>query len=427
MEGFKKGAIITLNDGKTVKVNKELGKGGQGIVYDVSLDNKHYALKWYLPEYLKSINQKEFYDNLRANQETGAPSNQFLWPLSISTYTKDSFGYLMELRPSRYIDFTSILNVKKRFKNVKTQLTAARNISIAFQSLHKRGYSYQDINDGNFFIDINNGDVLVCDNDNVAPYGTWMGMAGKDRYMAPEVVLREKHAGMESDLFSLAVIIFMILFNSHPLEGKQVHECPCLTANYIKKFYAENPVFIFDPNNDQNRPVIGIDNNVLVLWPYYDQKIKDLFIRSFTKGLKESGYRVRENEWIACLDEIINSILICPHCGGEHFYVPGNDDKLTYYCEDCKNSIRKPFYFTDVQSIVLLHPQKKLILGNELIGEIVESTKHKGLWGIKNKSANTIVLSIDNGNQYLAKKDEIIPLFANGELIINSKKYKVKI
>ena len=426
MDEFKKGTIITLNDGKIVKINKELGKGGQGIVYDVISDGKHYALKWYLPDYLKSINQKEFYENLIANQEMGAPSNQFLWPLSISKYKKDSFGYLMELRPTRFIDFTSILNIKKRFKDVRTQLTAARNICLAFQSLHRKGYSYQDINDGNFFIDINNGDVLICDNDNVAPYGTWMGMAGKDRYMAPEVVLREKHAGMESDLFSLAIIIFMILFNSHPLEGEQVHECPCLTINYIKKFYAENPIFVFDPNNDKNRPVIGIDNNILVLWPYYKKNIKELFVRSFTKGLKEPGYRVRENEWIECLDDTINSILICPYCGGEQFYIPNNDNKLTYYCEDCKKPNRKPFYIIENQKHNLLYPNKKLIVQNEILGEIIESTKHKGLWGIINRSKSDIKLFIDD-KQYIAKENEVLPLFVNGEMQINNIKYLIKI
>ena len=30
------------------------------------------------------------------------------------------------------------------------------------------GYSYQDLNDGNFFINPQSGDVLICDNDNVA-------------------------------------------------------------------------------------------------------------------------------------------------------------------------------------------------------------------------------------------------------------------
>lgn len=33
---------------------------------------------------------------------------------------------------------------------------------------------------------------MICDNDNVAPYGENLGIAGKCRYMAPEVVIGKR-------------------------------------------------------------------------------------------------------------------------------------------------------------------------------------------------------------------------------------------
>ena len=45
------------------------------------------------------------------------------------------------------------------------------------------------------------GDVLICDNDNVAPYGTNLGIAGKCRYMIIPYA-------------SNGVIVFLILFKS---------------------------------------------------------------------------------------------------------------------------------------------------------------------------------------------------------------------
>ena len=36
----------------------------------------------------------------------------------------------------------------------------------AFKKLHEMGYSYQDSNDGSFFIDPDTDDLLICDNDN---------------------------------------------------------------------------------------------------------------------------------------------------------------------------------------------------------------------------------------------------------------------
>ena len=79
MNSFKKNQEIVLKNGEKVIVNKLLGQGGQGAVYEVTKGGKKYALKWYLPEYLRRIDQKKFYDNLCANQQAGSPSNNFLW------------------------------------------------------------------------------------------------------------------------------------------------------------------------------------------------------------------------------------------------------------------------------------------------------------------------------------------------------------
>ena len=408
---FQKGEFVKLKNGLTIKIEKMLGKGGQGAVYEASKNGKKYALKWYLPEYLKQIDQKKFYSNLEKNIEAGTPSDMFLWPLEVSEYAKDSFGYLMELRPKNYSSFTSILNAQSKFDNVSTQIKAAKNICEAFRCLHSNGYSYQDLNDGNFFVDMKTGDVLVCDNDNVAPYGDWMGMAGKDRYMAPEVVIGKKHAGMESDLFSLAVVLYMLFFISHPLEGRSVHACPCLTTQFIRKFYAESPVFVMDPNNDTNRPVKGIDNNILTLWPLYPQSIKDLFTRSFTNGLHDAGYRVRENEWIECFNKLLDSIVKCPICGGEQFYEIKHDGRQTFICEDCNSEIRKP-YILETQ-----HISKVLYLGNQVslngktIGKVVESKKHPGLWGIQNDTEDAWQAELPNGKELTVVKGKSVPLF----------------
>lgn len=78
------------------------------------------------------------------------------------------------------------------------------------------------------------GDLLICDNDNIAPYGTNTGILGKCRYMAPEIVRKEKQPDAQSDRFSLAVILFLLFFNNHPLEGALVANCPCMTENMKK-------------------------------------------------------------------------------------------------------------------------------------------------------------------------------------------------
>ena len=75
---------------------------------------------------------------------------------------------------------------------MKTIIDAALNIVSAYRILHNNGYCYQDLNNGNFFINPDTGRVLICDNDNVAPDGTHTGIIGKPGYIAPEIILGQK-------------------------------------------------------------------------------------------------------------------------------------------------------------------------------------------------------------------------------------------
>ena len=212
MEEFKKGKKLRLLNGETVTVQSKIGEGGQGIVYSVDYNGKKYALKWYLPNYLRGLkpNCKHFYDNVVRNVEDGAPSSQFLWMQAVAVTGKHSngFGYLMELRPSNYAEFTKFIKAKEKFTSTQAVINAAVNVVSAFQALHRSGKSYQDISPGNFFIDKNTGEVLICDNDNVAPYGSNLGVGGTPGYMAPEVILGKSTPNTDTDLFSLAVILF---------------------------------------------------------------------------------------------------------------------------------------------------------------------------------------------------------------------------
>ena len=75
MADLAKGTRISLTDGGCVTIIKELGRGGQGIVYLVDLNGEQKALKWYL-----TAPDEKFYRNLEKNIMNGAPSDAFLWP-----------------------------------------------------------------------------------------------------------------------------------------------------------------------------------------------------------------------------------------------------------------------------------------------------------------------------------------------------------
>ncbi|MCQ2388063.1 MAG: serine/threonine-protein kinase [Clostridia bacterium] len=117
-------------------------------------------------------------------------------------------GYLMDLRPKNFVSFVSYLTGKHPFKNRATMLKWCIKLCTAFKKLHEMGYSYQDLNDGSFFMDPDTGDLLICDNDNVTADKKNLGILGKMRYMAPEIVRGEQMPDVHSDRFSLAVTMF---------------------------------------------------------------------------------------------------------------------------------------------------------------------------------------------------------------------------
>lgn len=58
MADLAKGRRISLTNGGCVTIIKELGRGGQGIVYLVDLNGEQKVLKWYLTAPEREVLQK---------------------------------------------------------------------------------------------------------------------------------------------------------------------------------------------------------------------------------------------------------------------------------------------------------------------------------------------------------------------------------
>ena len=388
---FYPGDIIPLENGNSATILEKLGEGGQGIVYRVQIDNQQYALKWYFPQ--KISRPAEFYRNLKDNIEKGSPNDAFLWPKYLTTDSNGNFGYIMDLRPQNYRDFSDILLNKADFSKLSDVVQTGLNIVNGFRDLHRKGYSYQDLNDGNFFIDPTSGNVLICDNDNVAPYGTNLGIAGKARYMAPEVVRSKNRPDNITDRFSLAVVLFLLFFRNHPLEGKRLVQCPCLTEELELKFYGKEPVFILDPENETNRPVCNIHNNVIRLWPLFPKFIRELFEKVFSKEcLNRERNRPTDNEWQIALTNLRSCIATCANCGEETFM-----DESLGKCINCGCPIPKQRILEckDGKYKVVLFPGNKIYLCHteavsddyqEVTGQVIANPQNPKIWGLRNLS-----------------------------------------
>lgn len=415
MKEFTKGQRIKVVSGGELEVIQKLGEGGQGVVYKVKYNGKDLALKWYFGNKLNDPDR--FYRNIQNNIKKGAPTEAFLWPLEITEYFEGSFGYLMELRPPEYKDFSLFLLAKARFNGIAAVVNAALCITNGFRALHNSGFSYQDLNDGNFFVNPQTGDVLICDNDNVAEYGDALGIAGKCRYMAPEVVMGKEKPSVHTDKFSLAVVLYLLLFLNHPLEGKRTM-CPCLTEELERKFYGSEPVFVWDPSNDTNRPVRGAHVNEIKLWPIYPKFVRETFEEAFSQETMigaDIKHRVGEKRWQEVFTSLRDCLAVCS-CGGETFI---DVNQPSCKCINCGKELQRPLVMKVKKYNVVLQPGKKIYACHavydsddfkEINGKIITSRQDPSLTGLRNDSDSSWTAILPNGTSKSYAKGQVIKL-----------------
>ena len=140
--------------------------------------------------------------------------------------------------------------------------------------------------------------------------------------MAPEIVMGKGKIKPDtmSDLYSLALLIFMLFTNTHPLEGKKIKKCGNIDA-LSDELYGKGATFMLDPKDKSNSPLQAIHQNVISIWPYFPSYIKDIFIKAFSREalIKNVNYRPREIEWMENIAKFRNDIIICEKCGNSVF------------------------------------------------------------------------------------------------------------
>jgi len=422
---LKEGAKVNIESGVEALVGKELGRGGQGIAYIIKLNDKQYALKWYT---CKFADREAFRKNMQKNINEGPPDDKFLWPLFMTVEHKGQFGYVMNLRPKEFSDFSDILNNKVKFPSTAMVIKSALNIVNGFRELHRKGLSYQDLNDGNFFINVQTGAVLICDNDNVTPDGhkNAGNIGGKPGYMAPEIVRGAAHPNSLTDCHSLAVILFKLFCRHDPLMGEQYVKSVCITEQREAELYGTKPVFVFDPKDKSNRPVAGVHPNPIKLWPRYPAFLQEAFITSFVEGMKDPNKRLPENEWQKILIRLHDEVLICLTCKNELLL---NQYGIGGIKCACGSTYSYPLRLKTDKYAVPLFPGNKLYAchttgGSDdydtLTGEVIVNKNNPTLWGIKNLSKNTWFITSPGGEAKPIESGAVVPIATQLPITLNS-------
>ncbi|MCR5214662.1 MAG: serine/threonine-protein kinase [Eubacterium sp.] len=411
---------VRFSNGKVLTITQKLGEGGQGTVYmgvDKNTGEK-YAVKCPFPDKYSDI--KKHYDYIENQIRTGPPAKVFTWPLFMSEWMNGTFAYAMNLIPKDYKCLSNYIMAKVRFKNLDVMIDSCIRIVEAFRLLHNAGYSYQDLNEENLFINPNTGEIIICDTENVMGQGHYSGVRGKARYMAPEVVRGEAMPNKETDKFSMALILFMIMVGDHPLEGARTN-VPCLTSKYDMRFFGKEPLFCFDKNDDSNMPREGIHNNAINIWNCIPKYIKEAFEKSFSQdSLLRAEGRLQEQEWIHLLMRLKSSITKCPICGNDVFV-----DCHDSYCDACGKTIIAPGYLkfksrTGMDILVPIYQDTRLFDyhlnydSSDYFTVKANVMAKPGKYGLLNKSGEDWQISSADGSRKSIRRNKEIAVLGSG-------------
>jgi DNA-binding helix-hairpin-helix protein with protein kinase domain len=320
--------------GTAVSVGPRLGEGAQGVVHEAAFGSFACVVKWYrtVPK------PAELRRSIAALAERGRPHRAFIWPIDVVVSDElPGFGYVMSRLEPSFVSFAQLLGRTEQ-PPFRAMITIGRHLVEAFEALHATGLCYRDVSFGNLWVDPERGDVAIIDNDNVGVDGGDVFVWGTLRFMAPEVVRRDAFPSSVTDLYSLSVFLFYLFVHGHPLEGVRTEatfswgSAQRESENELAvRYFGTEPVFVFDPRNDTNRPPPG--DPMCTWWPIYPRFFREVFEQAFTAGLMDTTgtARVSEGVWRRALLRLGDAVATCS-CRASVFCDPGGPPVVCWNC-----------------------------------------------------------------------------------------------
>jgi eukaryotic-like serine/threonine-protein kinase len=414
---LRSGTEIHLGMLGSARVVGELGQGGQGYVYAVERgEGRLLALKWYKP-HCATPEQKAALDRL---VDLGAPHARFLWPLSLGYVPgKPGFGYVMPLKEERFVEMGYLISGKHPDgrpldTSFAVIISLCRLLADSFLRLHARGLCYRDISFGNVAFDPANGDVRICDNDNVDIDDGSGRVLGTPFFMAPELVRDSTFQTLpnsDSDRHSLAVLLFYALCMGHPLEGARTEE-GLRDGAWLNRHFGTDPLFTFDPEDTSNRPSSEL---VQAYWDIYPGFVHDAFTRAFTEGLNDPASRVTESEWIKLLGRLRDVLVQCNHCQATNFL---DQDKQAQQCARCGRGMERPLVLHLGRRRLVVSPFTR-IRSNDVpssedgVQDHARVRRHPSdahRWGLENLTGNAWAGILPDGSKFDIDAHETVEL-----------------
>jgi hypothetical protein len=323
-----------------------------GGLYEVEYDGEKKLIRWFQLEYLKSLHDSELlYHNLE--KDIGVDDDNFLYPIDITEKTSKGFGYIINNVPASYVSFRSIVEGTEHFSGWQAILNAALGITETFIALKRKNRCFGNFTEDDILVNKNTGAVRFVNAEQIKQGSSWHG-GTISCLMLPGCFTGDKKPGKASDAYLLAVLLFELLCQNHPLEGHAAAACPVLNDDYKQLIYGKNPCFIYDEEDTSNRPVRGIHVNVLILWNRYPLFIKEAFQTAFSKKVMQGEEKyIPAERWFHLIVLMRSNLITCPYCGREMLRISDDQRCSNARCRQKAEPIRY-YYRTETGSYPMI-------------------------------------------------------------------------
>lgn len=331
------GEIITTLSGEKYKLEKLAGSGAQGVVYEDSTGTK--MIKLYYPTGSKVIDE-DIFERLRFIRDIKLPANFVAVQEIIET---PYVGYVMDkVSEHKPLNAYLIPDKKKTFSEwynsglgLRERIFIGYIIAKSFEDLERNNLSYCDISGNNILVKVGKKvSVKMIDVDNIYVAGKGTAtVLGTPRYIAPEVISRQKNPDVLSDNYSLAVLLFELLRVGHPYISDDVLDG---SPEDEEKALAGKADYVTDDNS----------TNMLPADIVLTGKLEELFRKCFVDGKNNRMMRPSAKEFEFALLDASNKVIKCPSCGAWHY--PRKKGRVYEGCPWCdaesKPKARLNFY-----------------------------------------------------------------------------------
>lgn len=307
--------------GRPLTLGRELGKGGEGSVFDVAQ----------LPDFVAKVyhNPPPAHQEAKLRAMIGLPTQDLskvaAWPTA--TLHDAPGGPIRGILMRKIKDFKEVhflyspAHRKVTFPQADWRFLGhtAMNCAAAFDTIHSHGVVIGDVNQSNVFVSAQGLVVLIdCDSYQVQLNGrSYPCEVGIELFTPPELQGRSFRGLVRTpnhDRFGLAVLVFYLLFmNRHPFAGRYLGpgDMPINQAIAQNRFAYSRSARTYQMQTPLHAPPLSIVPPVLV----------DLFERAFGPASAQPNARPSAAEWVSALKTFVGTLRACASDPG-HVYAP---------------------------------------------------------------------------------------------------------